>query len=88
MTVNDSYEIVEVSGEYMAIPVGDAATSFNGIVTLSEAAAFLLKCMDTPKTTMELVDYLTTEYDVDKAIAKADVERFVSQLLEIGILNA
>lgn len=86
MVKNSSFEITEVSGEYMAIPVGDATKSLNGIVALNEASAYLLQQMSTSKTKTELIDLLTQQYEVDQATATKDVDAFVAKLMEIGLI--
>lgn len=87
MIMNDSFELTEVSGEYMAIPLGDAAASLNGIVALSEAAAFLLKQMTAPKTKDELVELLLDEYDIEIDVARHDVDIFVETLKKIDLIR-
>ena len=77
MILKPSFEIVDVAGEYMAIPVGKLADSFGGIVTLSETAAFLLKNMKTEKTVDELAHLLSQEYDIDEKKAFDEVSKAI-----------
>lgn len=86
MVKNPSFEITEVSGEYMAIPVGDATKELNGIVALNEASAYLLQLMNTSKTKEELVDLLVQEYEVDQITAAKDIDAFIAKLMELGII--
>ena len=81
------FEIVDVSNEYMAVPVGDKAAEFNGIVVLSEPAAFLLKHMDEHKTEEELVDILIREYEVDPLVASSDVSNIINTFFDIGLIE-
>ena len=69
MIKNPEFEITEVSGEFMAIPIGDTAHSFRGIVALNNASAFLLRQMETHKSKPELVNLLCSEFKVDEATA-------------------
>ncbi len=86
MTRNNNFEITEVAGEYMAIPVGEEAVSFHGVVALNEAAAFLLKNMDEPRTKEELVDLLLKEYDTDRITAEKDVEAIIKQFIDLKLI--
>lgn len=86
MIINPNYEIVEIADEYLAVPVGDATISMHGVVALSEATAFLLQEMKTPRSKDELIDILTQVYDVEKSVAAKDVERIISTLLNIGVI--
>lgn len=87
MTLNPSITITEVAGEYIAVPIGDAVRSFKGVIALNEAAAFLLKQMDSPKSKEDLVSLLTSEYQVDIVAARDDVEKFLAELLELGVIQ-
>lgn len=86
MKIAQSFEITDVAGEYMAIPIGEAAASFNGIIALNEAAAYLLGQMHSPKSKEELVDILTTEYQVERVVAQNDVDSFISKMLKLGLI--
>ena len=88
MKLNKSFEIVSVADDYLAIPVGDKALSFNGVVSLTEAVAYLLKHMDTNKSVEELVDLLCDEYDVEQKKAYADVQQMVKELSVLGVIES
>lgn len=87
MILDESFEITEVAGEYLLIAIGDVASSFNGIVTLNEPAAFILNHMHTPKTIEELVSLLTQTYDVSTDIAKRDIEELIKKLGVLGVIK-
>lgn len=86
MILNSMFEITEVSGEYMAIPLTTISSKFNGVVALNEASAFLLKYMNTSKTRENLVDLLIANYDVAPEIATRDVDIFVKKMIEVGVI--
>lgn len=86
MIVNPNFEITEIADEFIAVPVGSEIVAFNGIVALSEPAAYLLKQMKEPKSLEELVVLITEEYDVDKYTAEKDVKDIVEKLLEMGLV--
>ena len=81
------FEIVDVSNEYMAVPVGEKTDNFNGIVVLSEPAAFLLKQMDEHKTEEELVDILLHEYEVAPSVAASNIRNIIKTFLDIGLIE-
>lgn len=87
MKRKDDFEIIDVSNEYMAIPVGEKAKDFYGMVILSEPAAFLLKHMDHHMTEDELVELLLQEYEVEPSVATADIQRIIDILLDIGLIE-
>ncbi len=86
MVKNPCFEIVDIADEHVAVPVGEEAKSFHGVVALSGAAAFLLKKLETPKSQEELLTLLTQEYDVAPELAKEDIGKLIRTLSEMGII--
>ena len=87
MITNPSFEIVDTVGEYFAVPVGDMAKQFNGIITLTEAAVFLLEQMrTTDKKVDDLIDALLSEYDITYKQAKEDVMKAVETFSSLGLV--
>ncbi len=88
MKLKPFVEIEDVAGEFMAIPVGGSSEQFKGIIALNEESAFLLKSMKhESKTKRELVELLTTTYVVDAKTAECDVDKFLEQLISVGVIE-
>lgn len=87
MKINKNYELIDVADEHLAVPIDDEATSFKGVVVLTEAASFLLKNMRSSKTKADLIKILIDEFDVDKHTASADVDSFIQKLENLGIIE-
>ena len=87
MKKSNRFEIVDVSDEYMAVPVGEEAENFKGVVALSEPAAFLLKNMEECKSKEELIELVLREYDVDRATVTSDVDKIIQTFLDIGLID-
>lgn len=86
MIRNPNFEIVRLDDECMAVPVGDEATSFHGVVALSEPAAFLLEQMTEPLATEDLVNKLLEQYEVDHAVAEEDVRSIINKFKELNLI--
>lgn len=86
MIKNPDFEITEISGEFMAIPVGECAETFRGVVALNDASYFLLKNLEAQKTMKDLVRLLCNEFDVGEDVALQDVQAFVDKLLAMGVI--
>ena len=82
MKTNKDYILRNIAGEAILIPTGKAATEFNGMINLSEVAAFIWQHLDACADIGELADLIVAEFDVDKATALADAERFVDSLIK------
>lgn len=86
MIKSKEFEIINISGEYMAVPLGKKAISFHGVVLLNEPAAILLNQMIQTRTKEELIDVLLEEYDADRVIIEKDVELIIKKFLEFGLI--
>ena len=82
-----SFEIVQVNNDYMAVPTGKTAAGYDGVVTLSETSAFLLKALDQQRTVEELADLLTSEYEVDRERALKDITQIVQEFERLGLIE-
>ena len=87
MKIKDQFQIVEVAGEYLAIPVGKEIKKFQGIAILSEDSFFLLKKMEENRTKIELIEMLQKEYDIDEANAEREIDIFLEKLHNLGIVE-
>ncbi len=88
MKIKTGFLIRKVSEAYVVVAVGDAAESFNGIITLNSTGAFLWEKLAEGCDSKEaLVSALLEEYDVEKAIAEKDVDAFIARIKEVGVLE-
>ncbi len=87
MKFKSCFEVVDVADEYLAIPVGEIAKSYGGVVALSETAAFLLKQMITPKTKEELTDLLVRNYEINLESAKKQIDTALILFDQLGLIE-
>lgn len=86
MIRNKDFEIVTVADEHMAVPLGEEATTFHGVVTLSDSAAFLLNILDENLTLDKIIDRFTAEYDIDRATVEKDIKGILPKLIEMKLI--
>ena len=84
MKIKKGFVVRSVGGENIVVPVGEMSKNFHGMINLNETGAFLWEFFTSEHTVVEGVEALCGEYDVDAAIAEADVKRFVETLLKNG----
>lgn len=87
MKLNENFALRQIAGTWVAIPTGDAAVDFTGILNLNESGAMLWKVLETGGDRDALVAALTGEYNVDRDTAAADVEEFLGRLVQAGCLE-
>ena len=80
MKIKNGFVVREVGGENVVVPVGEMSKVFHGMINLNETGAFLWKFFSEEHTLEEGVAALLNEYDVDEAVARGDVEKFVETI--------
>ena len=88
MKIKEGYLVREVAGSTLAIPLGEEAGSFGGMLRLNETGVFLWRLLEKEATVDSLVEALLEEYEgVDRETATKDVESFLTGLRKNGILD-
>ena len=87
MIIKPGFELVEIADEHLAVPVGDNAQTYKGVVALSEAAFYLLKNLNVQQTKESLLALLTSEYEVESSVATSDLDTLLSTLVELGLIE-
>ena len=67
------------------VPVGGEA--FSGIARSNGTAAFIVDCLQEDTTEEKITDALCARYDVDRAVAEADVSEIIAKLRGIHALE-
>lgn len=86
--IKPKYILREIAGEYLAIPLegaDDSATS--QIIILNEVSSFFWEKLQQGTTSEQLVDDVTTEFDVSREEASADLQEFLTMLEEAGFFE-
>ena len=76
----------DVAGTFVIVPVGEAVTSFPGMITVNSTGAYLWELLEQEQTEASLVKALTDRYEVDENPAGADVRAFLARLKPVGAL--
>lgn len=80
MKTNKEYVLRETSGEPLLIPTGMASQKLNGMIRLTETAAFIWKQVDTATDLEDIVEKILQEFEVDEETARRDVYGFLREL--------
>ena len=87
MKIKKGFVVREVGGENIAVPVGETAREFRGMVKLNSTALFLWNFFKSDKTFDEAVSALTEEYDVSRDDAEEGVRSFIKIAGENGFFE-
>ena len=87
MKIKKGFIVRKIGGQNVAVAVGEASKEFNGMIKLNETGKFLWDLLEKGALIDELVEKVLEEYEVDESTARADVEKFVENLKELGALE-
>ena len=86
MIKNPNFEIISISDDHMAIPIGKEAIDFHGVISLSEASAFLLGKMTHSVSKEDLLNLLLEEYNLDEKTAKEDIDSIIDKFIALKLV--
>ena len=87
MKLKENFVLKTVAGQNIVVPIGDAAITFNAMITLSESGKFLWENLLNSTTEDKLVEALLGEYEVSEEIARKDVLEFLEKMREADLLD-
>ena len=85
MRINYEFVKRDIAGETFLVPVGEAASVFEGILSLNPLGAFIFDRLGECASPEALAEEIAAVYDTDPATALRDVREFFASLREIGI---
>ena len=87
MKLKHTFEIMEIDDQIMAVPVGDCAEEFHGILKINQSAAAILELLKEDTTEEEIVAKLLKEYDSTEEELQAFVHEYLEQLKEAELVE-
>lgn len=87
MKLRYEFETTELGDEIIAVPVGDNARDFSGVLNLNDSAAAILKQLQKDTTVEQIVSALLEEYEGTKEEMTAFVENFIDKLRNEDLLS-
>lgn len=88
MKIQKEFVLREIAGDYVIIPTGKTALTFNGLITVNEVGSELWKMLQSDVTFEDLTKGILEIYDVDEETAKEDIREFLDTLEKGGVLDA
>lgn len=86
MHVKNTLEPMELDDQIVAVPVGELAKEYHGVIKLNETGAFLLEHLKEETTEEALVEALAKEYDLLPTQLAQDVHSYLALFREKGFL--
>ncbi len=76
----------KIGSGFILVPIRQNVADLQYIYALNEAGSRVWELMGKGQTTAEIVSSLIQEYEVDPRKAEADVDEFLSQMVDIGAI--
>lgn len=87
MKLKYTFEIMEMDDQVVAVPVGDNADGFRGILKLNQTAAEILNLLMNEKSIDEIKEELAKKYSSDIGEIDKAVDDFIANLIKENILE-
>ena len=88
MKLKENFVLRRVLNTWVVLPLGAATVDFNGILNLNDSGALLWQRLEQGADREELADALTSQYEVSRSQALADVDEFYDILVRAGCAEA
>ena len=86
LKLDKEYILRQIGDDYIIVPVGKAALSFNGMITVNETGAFLWEQLVKGTSKEGLLETLMETYEVIQEEAERDIDEFLDVLYKNNIL--
>lgn len=87
MKLRGEFVIHKVVDEILAIPVGDLALEFNGMIMLNDVSQVIWECLENGTDLSNIINAVTDKFDVSAEEAENDIVTFINGLREINLIE-
>ena len=87
MKIKEGFILRKIGDQTIVVAIGEASTSFHGMIHLNDTGSFLWKQLEEEKTKEELIQALTQEYEVSRDQAQQGVEKFLNSLRKANCIE-
>lgn len=86
MKINKNFTMRNIAGEYILVPVGEAALDVSGLLITNEVGAFIWEILLEETTEEAILARILEEFEINEETAKADLQEFLTHLQGLNIL--
>ena len=86
MKLNGTFLLRNVAQEWLAIPVGDAALRFGGMVILNPVSHVIWECLQNECRFEDIVAAVTQRFDISDQEAATDVQAFLDKMRQENLI--
>ena len=87
MKLCGEFVVRTVLDDVVAIPVGETALRFNGMIMLNAVSHIIWQCLQIDVTLDDVVQAVTENFEVSEEEASADIVEFLDKLRKVQLLE-
>lgn len=87
MKIKEGFVTRKIAGTIVAVPTGKLVNEFQGMIKLTDSAKFVWDLLQKDTTIEELVDKLSTKYNISIDKARTDIEKFINNLKTSNLIE-
>lgn len=86
MELKKEFMLRNIAGDNILVPLGGTINDFNGLIAINEIGKFIWENIESSKDEDELLQRILDEYEVERDVAKADLDEFLGKLKAVDII--
>ena len=87
MKAKEGFVLRNIVDEYILMPTGDNIAAFQGTILLNDVSAFIWEKLQNPISKADLLQAVLNEFEVEKAVASADLDALLTTLKGYGVIE-
>ena len=86
MKLKKDFILREIMGDVVLVPINQSTSQFNGLITVNELGKFIWENLEKVQDENDSLQLILDEYEVDRDIAKKDLDEFLQVLKDMDII--
>ena len=86
MKLKKDFILREIMGDVVLVPINQSTSQVNGLITVNELGKFIWENLEKVQDENDLLQLILDEYEVDRDVAKKDLDEFLQVLKDMDII--
>ena len=86
MKLKKDFILREIMGYVVLVPINQSTSQFNGLITVNELGKFIWENLEKVQDENDLLQLILDEYEVERDVAKKDLDEFLQVLKDMDII--
>jgi hypothetical protein len=87
MKRNEHFLLQNVGGQDLLVPIGAKVMDMNSLITLNATGRRVWELLEEDRSLEDLAAVVAQEFDVDQETGRADIQVFLDDLKQMGLLE-